>query len=195
MFGRKKGSTTPAPPIAAASASETLANSPVRERGGLLLHKPQPARPQPTPQPATHGVPNARPPTISMPAAPRPLGATVSTTQGDGKILVVGRAIALSGEIGACDKLIVEGRVSAELHRCRHIEITRTGRFSGVAEVETAEIVGRFDGELTARRVVVRPSARMSGKIRYGQLIVEPGAQIRGDISPLEPDVLVEEPA
>lgn len=195
MFGRKKGNTTPTPTPAIASASETLANSPVRERGGLSLHKPQPARPQPAPRPATHAMPSARPPASGIPAAPRLSGVTVSTTQGEGKILVVGRAIALSGEIAACDKLIVEGRVSAELHRCRHIEITRTGRFSGVAEVDTAEIIGRFDGELTARRAVIRASARTSGKIRYGDLIVEAGAHIRGDISPLEPDVLEEEPA
>lgn len=192
MFGRKKGSTTPPPPSTVASASETLANSPLRERGGLSLHKPQPARPQPAPRPTT---PSVRPPAVAIPAAPRPLGATVSTTQGDGKVLLVGRAIALSGEIAACDKLIVEGRVSAELHRCRDIEVARTGRFSGIAEVDSAEIMGRFDGELTARRVVIRSSARTSGKIRYGELLVEPGAQIRGELLPLEPDVLEEEPA
>lgn len=195
MFGRKKGSSTPPSPPAVASASETLANSPVRERGGLSLRKPQPARPQSAPPQATRATPAARPPATAIPAAPRPLGATVSVTQGDGKILVVGRAITLSGEIAACDKLVVEGRVNAELHRCRDIEIARTGRFSGVAEVETAEIVGRFDGELTARRVMIRASAHMSGIIRYGELIVEPGARIRGDIAPLEPDALGEDSA
>lgn len=195
MFGRKKGSTTPPPSPAVASASETLANSPVRERGGLSLRKPQPARPQSAPRQPAHGAPSARPPVTAIPAAPRPLGTTVSVTQGDGKILVVGRAITLSGEIAACDKLVVEGRVSAELHRCRDIEITRTGRFSGVAEVETAEIVGRFDGELTAGRVVIRASAHTSGIIRYGELVVEPGARIRGDIAPIEPDALEEESA
>jgi cytoskeletal protein CcmA (bactofilin family) len=190
MFGRKKANAPPALPPVVASATETLANSPVRERGGLSLRKPQPARPQPPSRPATAA---ARPSTPPLPAAPRLPTATVTPSQGDGKVLLVGRAIALSGEIAACDKLIVEGRVSAELHRCRTLEITRTGRFSGVAEVERAEIVGRFDGELTARRMLVRASARMSGKIRYGEMTVEPGAQIRGDISPLEPDVLEEE--
>lgn len=192
MFGRKKGGDAP-PSTPPSSTVEMLANSPVRDRGGLLLRKPQPARPQPpvpglaTP-PRSHGIP----------AAPRPLagfGAAASTEQNPGKVLVVGRAIALSGEIDACEKLVVEGRVNAELHRCRDIEVARTGRFSGVAEVETAEIVGRFDGELTARKVFARASARISGKLRYGEMLVEPGAQIRGDISPLEPDVLVEDPA
>jgi cytoskeletal protein CcmA (bactofilin family) len=188
MFGRKKGITT-LPPQPAPTATETLSNSPVRERGGLLLHKPQPARPQPS----AWSAPSARSPGAAIPAAPRSPGAAVSSSQGDGKILVVGREIALSGEIAACDKLIVEGRVRAELHRCRDLEVTRTGRFSGVAEVDKAEIIGRFDGELTARRLVIRVSGRVSGKIRYNELTVEAGAQIRGDVSPLEPDVLEEE--
>lgn len=188
MFGRKKGTSTPPP--TATSATETLANSPVRDRGGLSLRKPQPARPQPQPRAAQAP---SRPAIPAIPAAPRQPGIVASTAQGDGKILRVGPAIALSGEIAACEKLIVEGRVSAGLNRCRHLEVTRAGRFSGTAEVESAEIAGRFDGELTARRVFVRASARMSGKIRYGEMIMEPGAQIRGELTPLEPDVLAEE--
>lgn len=192
MFGRKKGGETSPPAPPPPSTSETLANSPVRDRAGLSLKKPQPARPQPpTVAPAAAPRPHA------IPAAPRPISATVAgvpVEQSPGKVLVVGRAIALSGEIDACEKLIVEGRVNAELHRCRDIEVARSGRFSGVAEVETAEIVGRFDGELTARKVVARASARISGKVRYGELLVEPGAKIRADIAPLEPDVLTDEP-
>jgi cytoskeletal protein CcmA (bactofilin family) len=195
MFGRKKGRSTPPPP-AAASASETLANSPVRERGGLSLRKPQPARPQQ--QPRVAGPANGPGPRLSgitIPPAARPPGATTPAGQGDGKILVVGRAIVLSGEIAACDKLVVEGRVSAELRRCPELEITRSGRFSGIAEVDTAEILGHFDGELTAHRVTVRASARVSGKIRYGEMIMEPGAQVHGEIAPIKPEALDEEPA
>lgn len=191
MFGRKKGGDTPPPSSSMpTSATETLANSPVRERVGLSLRKPQPARPQP-PSVLQPGV-TVRPP--ALPAAPRPAVAAAPSPQGEGKILVIGRAIVLSGEIEACEKLIVEGRVNAELRRCRDIEVTRTGRFSGIAEVDTAEIVGRFNGELTARKILVRASARVSGKMRYGELLVEPGAKVRADVAPLEPDVLEEEP-
>jgi cytoskeletal protein CcmA (bactofilin family) len=195
MFGRKKGSSTPPPPVAA-SASETLANSPVRERGGLSLHKPQPARPQQPPRAAgPANGPGPRLSGITIPAVARPPGSAAPAGRGDGKVLVVGRAIVLSGEIAACDKLVVEGQVSAELRRCHEFEVTRTGRFSGIADVDTADIVGRFDGELTARRVTVRASARMSGKIRYREMVMEPGAQVRGDIAPIDPDAPDEEPA
>jgi cytoskeletal protein CcmA (bactofilin family) len=189
MFGRKKSGET-APPPAGSSTAETLAGLPTRQRAGLSLRKPEPARPQPGALP--------RPPVATrvpaIPTGPRAPRAAAETIPSDGKVLVVGRLIALSGEIAACDRLVVEGRVSAELHRCQHIEVARTGRFSGVAEVDTAEIVGRFDGELTARKILLRASARVSGSIRYSEIHVEPGAHIRGEMIPLEPDVLVEDP-
>src|SRR5437016_6166054 len=66
----------------------------------------------------------------------------------DSKKLVVGRGIALSGEIRACDRLIVEGQVEATLSDSRSIEISATGVFKGKAQIEAAEISGHFDGEL-----------------------------------------------
>jgi cytoskeletal protein CcmA (bactofilin family) len=191
MFGRKKSGTTTPPPDS--PATETLASLPAR-RPGLSLRKPLPARPQPGPLPAiAPRVPAIAPRVPAIPLGPRaPRAAAAESAVGEGKTLVVGRLIALSGEIEACDRLVVEGRVSAELHRCRAIEVARGGRFSGVAEVDAAEIAGRFDGELTARTIVVRASARMSGRVRYGEINVEPGAQIRGEMIPLEPDVVVE---
>ncbi|HTI87846.1 MAG TPA: polymer-forming cytoskeletal protein [Alphaproteobacteria bacterium] len=185
MFGRKKSSGTTSPPQGP-SATETLAGLPARPHG-LSLRKPDPARPQPG---ATSTVAPRLP---AIPVGPRAPRAAAEKPQGEGKTLVVGRLIALSGEIAACDRLVVEGRVSAELHRCRAIEIARSGRFSGTAEVDTAEIIGRFDGELTARKLMVRGSARVSGKLRYSEITVEPGAQIRGEMIPLEPDIVIEE--
>ena len=184
MFGRKKSSGTTSPPPGP-SPAETLASLPTRPRG-LSLHKPEPARPQPGAQPIVPRSP-------AIPVGPRAPRAATEPVHGEGKTLVVGRLIALSGEIDACDRLVVEGRVSAELHRCRAIEIARGGRFSGTAEVDTAEIAGRFDGELSARKLVVRATARVSGRLRYGEINVEPGAQIRGEMIPLEPDLIAEE--
>ncbi|MGZ0247735.1 MAG: bactofilin family protein, partial [Alphaproteobacteria bacterium] len=68
----------------------------------------------------------------------------------EGKKLIVGREIELSGNISACDKLVVEGRVEAELQDCRQIEIAATGTFKGSAAIDMAEISGNFEGTLTA---------------------------------------------
>ncbi|HEV2675401.1 MAG TPA: polymer-forming cytoskeletal protein [Aliidongia sp.] len=95
----------------------------------------------------------------------------------------VGRGITLSGEIKGCDWLLVEGSVEATLLECSAIEIAGSGVFKGTATVDNAEISGRFEGSLTLRkRLFIRQSGRVSGEIRYGQLEVECGGRLSGDI-------------
>ena len=101
----------------------------------------------------------------------------------DGKLLVVGREIVLSGEINSCDRLVVEGNVEATMKDCREIEIAETGTFTGQVEFDRADISGVFEGELTAREhLVVRATGRITGKVRFGELEIERGGQIIGDV-------------
>lgn len=112
----------------------------------------------------------------------RPMG-----NDGDSKRLVVGRDIRLSGEITACDKLVVEGHVEVSLPGARVIEVSQSGYFKGTADVEEADISGRFEGELIARdRLVVRAGGRISGTIRYGRIVIESGGEISGDMQTLD---------
>ena len=109
--------------------------------------------------------------------------------QAESKKLVVGREIRLSGEITACDKLVVEGQVEASLSDARVIEVAPTGYFKGDAQVNEADISGRFEGELVARdRLIVRASGRISGSIRYGCIVIESGGEISGDMQTLSAD-------
>ena len=97
--------------------------------------------------------------------------------------LIVGREISLAGEITSCDRLVVEGSVEANLANCRDIEISDTGIYKGSASIEEAEIRGRFDGVLNVRRrLLIRASGRVAGTVRYGQLEIECGGQISGDV-------------
>jgi cytoskeletal protein CcmA (bactofilin family) len=104
----------------------------------------------------------------------------------DGKRLTVGREICLSGEITACDVLVVEGKVEASLADSHAIEIAETGFFKGNAEIDNAEIAGRYEGNLTVRdRLLVRATGRVSGSIRYRRIEVELGGEIVGDMQVL----------
>lgn len=97
--------------------------------------------------------------------------------------LIVGREISLSGEITACDRLVVEGSVQANLANCRDIDIAESGLFKGSASIDDAEIRGRFEGTLNVRRrLLIRASGRVIGTVRYGQIEIECGGQISGDI-------------
>ncbi len=97
--------------------------------------------------------------------------------------LTVGPNIKLKGvEITDCDTLVVEGRVEATIDS-RVIQISEKGAFIGSAEFDIAEIRGEFDGDLTVRqKLVVYASGRVTGKVRYGKLVIEEGGQLSGDV-------------
>lgn len=100
--------------------------------------------------------------------------------------LIVGRDISLSGEIAACDVLVVEGTVEAKLRDGRTIEIADTGLFKGSVEIDEADIGGRFEGDITVRGTLrIRASGKIQGNIRYGVLEVEQGGQMSGSIEVL----------
>jgi len=134
----------------------------------------RPAEPIPT-------APAPAPSFGSMPAAVAPK--LEPKREPELRQLLVGREITLSGEITTCDRLLVEGSVEANLSNCADIEIATTGLFKGTASVDHAEIHGRFEGSLTVKtRLLIKSTGRVSGSIRYGQLEVECGGQISGDI-------------
>jgi cytoskeletal protein CcmA (bactofilin family) len=105
-----------------------------------------------------------------------------------GKRLIVGQGISLSGEITACDRLVVDGSVQVTLNQTRAIEITPSGRFTnGKAEVEEAEISGVYEGELTVRRrLLIRGTGQVKGTVRYGELEIERGGKLSGSVAMLE---------
>jgi cytoskeletal protein CcmA (bactofilin family) len=145
-----------------------------------------PAAPQPAPAPP---VPQ-RPATAASPT-PTPAAANEAPRPDDngGSKLIVGPNIKLKGvEIDDCDTLVVEGRVEATMVS-RAIQIAENGAFSGKVDVDVAEIRGSFQGEMTARRkLVIHASGRVSGKIRYGKMLVQEGGEMSGDIGALAPE-------
>ncbi len=97
--------------------------------------------------------------------------------------LTVGPNIKLKGvEITDCDTLVVEGFVEATMDS-RVIQIAEHGAFKGSAEIDIAEIHGQFDGNLTVRqKLTIFATGKVTGKIRYGKLVIEEGGRLGGDI-------------
>jgi cytoskeletal protein CcmA (bactofilin family) len=124
----------------------------------------------------------------TAPAAPTTAPAASAPVEAGGKRLIVGQGISLSGEITACDRLVVEGSVQVTLNDTRAIEIAESGRFTnGKAEVEDAEISGVYEGELTVRnRLLIRATGRVKGAVRYGELEIERGGKLSGSLSMID---------
>jgi cytoskeletal protein CcmA (bactofilin family) len=140
-------------------------------------------------QPAAANAPSATPAIMPTPARPAASAASPEAPpreEGAGSKLIVGPNIKLKGvEIDDCDTLVVEGRVEATMVS-RSIQIAETGAFNGKVDVDVAEIRGSFTGEMTARKkLVIHASGRVSGKIRYGKMLVQEGGEMSGDVGAL----------
>jgi len=191
MFSRKKSEFERGPAMPDASDATDSQKSPQPRPVGSFTAAP------PKPGPTTTAPPSATQPT-PLPTTPRPVE-TPARRPGEGLVppmmptpkaretetrrLIVGREISLTGEITACERLIVEGSVEANLNNCREVEIADVGLLKGTASIEEAEIRGRFEGTLTVRkRLLIKSTGKVSGVIRYGQLEVECGGQLSGDV-------------
>jgi cytoskeletal protein CcmA (bactofilin family) len=116
------------------------------------------------------------------PAAATTQPATSPVKEGESK-LTVGPNIKLKGvEITDCDTLVVEGSVEATMDS-RVIQISERGAFKGSAEIDVAEIRGLFEGNLTVRqKLVIYSTGKVTGKVRYGKVVIEEGGQLSGEI-------------
>lgn len=191
MFSRKKSDHEEEPVMTDAPEGLGLPAKPVPPRpiGALGAARPMPLNPAPPattagPANSANGLaPTPRPLDSPPRRAEGPIIPTPKARDTEQRRLIVGREISLTGEITSCDRLIVEGNVEANLTNCREVEIAETGLLKGTAAVEEAEVRGRFEGTLTVRkRLHIKATGKVVGQVRYGQLEVECGGQVSGDV-------------
>lgn len=132
----------------------------------------------------------------TAPASYPGYGAANTQAAAGDRRLTIGAGITMSGEIEACDYLLVEGTVEAALKGASVLDIAETGVFYGTVEIEDATIAGRFEGDITAQgRLVLREGATVTGTIAYKELEIEAGAIIDGKLTPLSGVAKSEKPA
>ena len=163
------------PPTSTTRGAST--GAPLRQQAQAAAATREPPAAAPTPAEAV------------APAAPaRATGAAASASgESAGSKLFIGVNIKLKGvEISDCDVLVIEGHVEATVHS-KAMQIDKPGTLKGTALIDVAEVRGDFSGELTARSLlVVHGTGRVSGKIRYGKLIVAEGGELSGDVKRID---------
>jgi cytoskeletal protein CcmA (bactofilin family) len=187
MFGRKppgSGDSASTPDRIAPVGFQPPERPPAAARP-VAVGDPQGApAPRPVPPPPAWGAGPAGGQPARRPAEPiRPADPAKGEPARDIRKLIVGRDINLSGEIAACDHLIVEGTVEARVRDCYRLEVAESGLFQGAVEISEADIAGRFLGELIVHgRLSVRATGKVEGKIQYGELAVEAGGTLDGEV-------------
>ncbi len=113
-------------------------------------------------------------------------GSYPTATAAEERQLVIGQGITMSGEIGSCDHLIVEGTVEAALKGANMMDIAESGSFYGTVEIDEANIAGRFEGDITVKgRLTIQSTGVVIGSVSYKELAIEAGATMDGSVSPI----------
>lgn len=109
------------------------------------------------------------------------------TTKG---VMVVMPEMAVNGIIRNCLAIEVLGRIDGEIS-ARSVVIREGGLVSGKIKADSAEVHGTLVGNAFVRGLMrIGQSGSVTGKVRYGQLAMEPGAQLAADVRNLPPEVL-----
>jgi cytoskeletal protein CcmA (bactofilin family) len=100
----------------------------------------------------------------------------------DSARLCIGSKIKMKGSVEDCGVLQVDGHFEASA-QSKDLKVSESGIFLGDADVHNAEIVGRFEGNITVKdKLVIRSTGVITGTVRYGSIAIESGGRISGDI-------------
>jgi cytoskeletal protein CcmA (bactofilin family) len=159
----------------------SLAREEVKEAKPADVAEKKQLKPTETVWKTTEPLRSAAPP---PPSPETELHAPSREPEADVRTLIIGPGVSVKGEITSCNRLIVEGKIEAKLADCPNVIIKQGGVFNGESTTQEADIQGCFDGNLVVRgRLLVRATGTVAGKIAYGEIEIERGGTIAGEIS------------
>lgn len=97
--------------------------------------------------------------------------------------MLIGEGIAITGEIRNCSRLVIAGTFSGTLFATEVIVLTKAS-MNAVVVADRVDIFGSVTGEIVAAEIIrLRESAVFDGRLVYGQMLVDAGAELNGELS------------
>lgn len=117
---------------------------------------------------------------------PNPAAMRGADAELEGKRLVVGKQVTITGEISGCERLVVDGHVDAKVSGVKTLDVSTNGTFKGSAEVEAASVAGTYDGDLKVNgHLDIAATGVVTGKVSYKTIAVANGGRLQGAIETL----------
>lgn len=88
----------------------------------------------------------------------------------------------IDGKINGKDATIA-GKFKGEVHLTGTLVLAPSANVDATVQAELAEIGGAMSGKVTARKVIVLETGRVTGTIDAGQLVVREGAVLNGPVA------------
>ena len=98
------------------------------------------------------------------------------------KMTVVDAQAQLEGKLSGKDAT-VHGRVRGEIALTGRLLVGAEGKVHASVAAESVEIAGQLEGDVRARSVTLRETARVKGRIDAQSLVVKEGAWLSGPVA------------
>ena len=107
--------------------------------------------------------------------------------------LMIGEGVIITGTIKANSKVTIQGTVDGDIE-CNSIAISKSGNVKGKIKTDTITVEGKAEGEVNADDVLnIKSTGHVSGKVFYGEIQIEEGGKISGEINHRDKDNKQEE--
>jgi cytoskeletal protein CcmA (bactofilin family) len=123
------------------------------------------------------------------------INTTTSFRPDQENVAYIGAGVTLKGEISVPDLVVVDGTIEGDI-TARVVCVGQTGVIRGNISATEADISGSITDNIEIKQLlIVRASGRVEGKVLYGEIELEKGAVVTGDLSATDDYRAVSKPA
>lgn len=95
----------------------------------------------------------------------------------------LGKGLRFVGDVRGAGDLVCEAQIEGTIELDGMVQIGPHGKVRGGIKAREADIAGCVEGDVVTRgRITLRASCTLKGDVTTGQLVVEPGAILQGQL-------------
>ena len=117
----------------------------------------------------------------------------VKTEKNSSSSLLLGEGVTITGTIKADNEVNIQGAIDGDID-CNSVTINKSGNVKGKVKAETMTIEGKAEGEININSILhIKSKGNVSGKIFYGEIEIDTGGKLSGEINHRDKDNKQEE--
>ena len=97
--------------------------------------------------------------------------------------LLIGESVIITGTVKAENEVTIQGSIDGDVD-CHSVFVTKTGNIKGKLKAENIKVEGKVEGEININNLLqIHSSGSVNGKVFYGNIQIEEGGKLLGEIN------------
>ena len=97
--------------------------------------------------------------------------------------LLIGESVIITGTVKAENEVTIQGSIDGDVD-CHSVLVTKTGNIKGKLNAENIKVEGKVEGEININGLLhIHSSGSVNGKVFYGNIQIEEGGKLLGEIN------------